>query len=238
VEVIEYRADYSAAVSAGRQQAEDDPYCHFIDDENSTDLFLGYAVAGARVAAQLAARGIVVDRNHPLFVYLPCGVGGGPGGVSFGLKHIFGDSVHCFFAEPTHSPCMLIGLATGLHDRVSVQDFGLDNITAADGLAVGRPSGFIGRILAPLIDGVFTVNDDTMYRHLALLADSEKIFMEPSALAGMNGMEWVTTSREFRKQHEQTEQLSQATHIVWGTGGSMVPPAERESYYRKGKGLL
>jgi len=238
VEVIEYRADYSAAVSAGRQQAEDDPYCHFIDDENSTDLFLGYAVAGARLAAQLAAMEIVVDQNHPLFVYLPCGVGGGPGGVSFGLKHIFGDSVHCFFAEPTHSPCMLIGLATGLHERVSVQDFGLDNITAADGLAVGRPSGFIGRILAPLIDGGFTVNDDTMYRHLALLADSEKIFMEPSALAGMNGMEWVTTSREFLEQHGQTEQLPQATHIAWGTGGSMVPPAERESYYRKGKGLL
>jgi len=238
VTVVEYRGDYGAAVAAGRQQAANDPFCHFIDDENSTDLFLGYAVAGARLAAQLATLAIAVDKSHPLFVYLPCGVGGGPGGISFGLKQIFGDNVHCFFAEPTHSPCMLLGLATGLHDRVSVEDFGLDNVTAADGLAVGRPSGFIGRILAPLIDGVFTVADDTMSRHLALLADSEQIFMEPSALAGMNGIAWVNTSRQYLERQGLIDQPARATHVVWGTGGSMVPAAEMAGYYQKGKELL
>lgn len=238
VQVIEYSADYGAAVAAGRTAAANDPYCHFIDDEHSTDLFLGYAVAGARLADQLAAMDIAVDEEHPLFVYLPCGVGGGPGGVTYGLKQCFGKHVHCFFAEPTHSPCMLIGLATGLHELVSVQDFGLDNRTAADGLAVGRPSGFIGRMLAPLIDGIITASDDEMFSLLALLADSEEIRMEPSALAGMTGMTWITGNSPYLRQHHLSERMEQATHIVWGTGGGMVPPLEMESYYHQGKMLL
>jgi D-serine dehydratase len=51
----------------------------------------------------------------------------------------FGDHVHSFFAEPTHSPIFLIGQMTGLQDKVSVFNFGLDNKTEADGLAEGRP---------------------------------------------------------------------------------------------------
>jgi D-serine dehydratase len=119
-----------------------------------------------------------------------------------------------------------------------VRDFGLDNLTAADGLAVGRPSAFIGRIMAPLIDGVFTVSDEELYRLLALLADSEKIFMEPSALAGMPGIVRIRGAAAYLRQHCPAERPRDATHIVWGTGGSMVPADEMTGYYTKGRSLL
>ncbi|MFH0784927.1 MAG: D-serine ammonia-lyase [Pseudomonadota bacterium] len=238
VEVVEHSGDYSQAVSEGRRQAAGDPQCYFVDDENSTDLFLGYATAARRLQGQLADLAIPVDTDHPLFVYLPCGVGGGPGGITFGLKHIFGNHVHCFFAEPTHAPCMLLGLATGLNEGISTRDFGLDNATAADGLAVGRPSGFIGKTMAPLIDGVFTVSDKEMFRLLALLSDCEKIGMEPSALAGMAGPARILAAEEYLQKKDLKTQMAEATHIVWGTGGRMVPEEEMAGYYRQGKELL
>lgn len=228
VTVVEYEEDYGVAVEQGRKAAESDPNCFFIDDENSRTLFLGYAVAGQRLKAQFAQQGRVVDREHPLFVYLPCGVGGGPGGVAFGLKLAFGDDVHCLFAEPTHSPCMLLGVYTGLHDGILVQELGIDNQTAADGLAVGRASGFVGRAMEKLLDGFYTLDDQTMYDMLGWLAQEEGIRLEPSALAGMAGPQRAGV--ELAGAH-----ASQATHLVWATGGGMVPEDEMARYLSRGR---
>lgn len=237
VNVVEYEQDYSIAVEQGRKEAEKDPSCFFIDDENSSTLFLGYAVAGLRLKTQFAEKGITVDEQHPLFVYLPCGVGGGPGGVAFGLKLAFGDAVHCFFAEPTHSPCMLLGVHTGLHDAISVQEIGIDNITAADGLAVGRASGFVGRAMERLIDGYYTIDDAEMYNLLGLLDQTEAIRLEPSALAGMPGCVHVTRNLAYLQAESLTpERMANATHLVWATGGGMVPEDEMQKYLSQAKG--
>ncbi|WMN88384.1 D-serine ammonia-lyase [Vibrio parahaemolyticus] len=231
VNVVEYEQDYGVAVEQGRKEAEQDPNCFFIDDENSQTLFLGYSVAGERLKQQFEELGITVDEHHPLFVYLPCGVGGGPGGVAFGLKMAFGDNVHCIFAEPTHSPCMLLGVHTGLHDQISVQDLGIDNVTAADGLAVGRASGFVGRAMERLLDGYFTISDERMYHHLGELSDLENIRLEPSALAGMVGAVHVSNNEEYlARMNISKEKLNGATHLVWATGGGMVPEAEMAAY--------
>lgn len=229
--VVEYAEDYGVAVEQGRKEAERDPNCFFIDDENSRTLFLGYSVAGERVKTQFDQMGIKVDAEHPLFVYLPCGVGGGPGGVAFGLKLAFGDHVHCLFAEPTHSPCMLLGVHTGLHDNIAVQDLGIDNLTAADGLAVGRASGFVGRAMERLLDGFYTLSDQEMYDLLGLLARDEQIKLEPSALAGMPGPWRIAADREWQAERGfDAATLARATHLVWATGGGMVPAEEMEKY--------
>lgn len=236
VNVVEYEQDYSIAVEEGRKEAEKDPNCFFIDDENSKTLFLGYAVAGLRLKHQFEEQGVRVDSEHPLFVYLPCGVGGGPGGVAFGLKLAFGDAVHCLFAEPTHSPCMLLGVYTQLHEGISVQEIGIDNVTAADGLAVGRASGFVGRAMERLIDGYYTIDDQELYDLLSLLNKEEGIKLEPSALAGMTGAVHVTQAKDYLQGLLlDSQKMQNATHLVWATGGGMVPADEMQKYLAQGK---
>lgn len=235
VKVVEYASDYSMAVENGRKLSDENPRSYFVDDENSRNLFLGYAVAAKRLVGQLEELGITVDEEHPLFTYIPCGVGGAPGGVSFGLKQMFKDAVHCFFVEPTQAPCMLVGMATGYNNEVSVQDIGLSGLTHADGLAVGRPSGFVGGVMKRMLSGEFTVRDGKLYDYMRDLLETEGIFLEPSACAAFQGPVMVNQARETRDYLESqglVDKLSRGVHIAWATGGSLVPERVREEYKR------
>ena len=220
VEVIEYDGDYSTAVAQGRKEAQSDPYSYFVDDENSMELFLGYAVAALRLKAQLIQRKLLPTPEKPLFVYLPCGVGGAPGGICFGLKMLFGDAVHCFFAEPVDAPCMTLGLVTGKNDAVSVYDIGLANRTSADGLAVGRPSAFVGKLMKGLLAGCFTMQDDILDVYQKLTRETENLKIEPSAAAGFPGPQEVMKSGFCEKYNISPENI---THILWTTGGRYLP---------------
>ena len=233
VRVVEYESDYSEAVKQGRKDSDKNPKSYFVDDENSKNLFLGYAVAAGRLKKQLDEQEIYIDNDHPLFVYIPCGVGGAPGGVTFGLKQIWGDNVHVFFVEPTQAPCMILGMTTGLHNDICVQDVGLTGLTHADGLAVGRPSGFVGKVMEPLLSGEFTVEDRWLYEYMRALWNTENIFIEPSSCAAFEGPLKLSEYDETRKYLEKEnllDKMESAVHIAWATGGCLVPEDIRNEY--------
>ncbi|WP_233887147.1 D-serine ammonia-lyase [Paraburkholderia flagellata] len=238
VRVVEHGGDYAEAVAAGRKEALESPLCYFVDDERSERLFFGYAAAARYLARQLADAGRVVDATHPLFVYLPCGVGGAPGGITFGLKALFGEHVHCFFAEPVASPCVLVQLASGSTAPVSVYDIGLDNCTDADGLAVGQASMLVSPLMASQLSGVLTVSDDRLYANLLALKASLDVEIEPSAAAAIGGPVWLRESaagRAYVQQHGLD--MRSATHVIWTTGGSLVPPEEHRRFRAHAEGL-
>lgn len=213
--VVEHPGLFTETVAAARRAAES-AGSFFIDDENSTGLFAGYAVAGRRLKRQFDALGKTFTPEEPLIVYLPCGVGGGPGGVTFGLKMAFGDAVECHFVEPVSSPCVTLGVATGAGADASCADYGLSGRTVADGLAVQRPSPLAYELAVPLVSGFHTLDDVSILASVNLLERTTGIVVEPSAAAGLT-IPWRVPDAP-----------PSATHLVWLTGGALVPPQDRE----------
>ncbi len=232
VTVIEYADDYGKAVEEGRKNSDADPMSYFIDDEKSLDLFLGYTVAASRLKKQFDEKNIVIDEKNPLIVYIPCGVGGAPGGVAYGLKRIFKENVHIFFVEPTLAPCMILGMESGLHEKISVRDIGITGITHADGLAVGRPSGLVGRIMDSILSGEFTLDDYKLYDYLRVLDKSENIRIEPSACASFEGPIQLLKKAETKEYIEKKigKNIENCYQICWATGGRMVPKEDMENF--------
>lgn len=235
VTVIEHETNFTQAVQMGRSQSLQDEKSYFVDDEFSEELFLGYTVAGNRLKEQLSQLEIQVDADHPLFVYLPCGIGGSPGGITFGLKQVYGDNVHCFFAEPTQMPSMLIGLMTKEYDQVSIEDFNIDgSLTNMDGLAVPRTSGFVAKLMHDFFDGGYTVSEKDNFTFLRNLVDQKGIALEPAAVVGVTGPARLFSSPQgqaYIKDKNLTDKMENANHISWATGGSMVPEADRQAFY-------
>ena len=221
------------AVAAGRRRAGEESTAFFIDDENSWPLFYGYAVAAARLASQCEANGIAVNAERPLFVYLPCGVGGAPSGITYGLKQLYGNNVHCFFVEPDESACFLAQMQLGSDEPRSVYDLGMTNRTEADGLAVGQASLLAVREMRTRLAGIVTTSDDMMLADLATVYRLEGHAIEPSAAAGFSGPRALFGTAEgarYIEAHGPKGGLADATHIVWTTGGRFLPPEEHRRF--------
>ncbi|WP_305857763.1 D-serine ammonia-lyase [Balneatrix alpica] len=231
VKVIEHSGDYSRAVAAGRALAEQDPFTYFVDDERSSSLFSGYALAADQVIQALAEQGRRIDSEHPLLVYLPCGVGGAPGGIGYGLKRRLGDAVHLFFVEPCASPCILTAMASP--QPQDVYQWGLDNQTLADGLAVPAASELVLTLLKTQLSGCMTVSDASLLLWLQRAYQQLQLQLEPSAAAGFVGPQLLLNSpegRQYLAQQGLDARLKQTTHLIWTTGGSLVPENEFQAW--------
>ena len=240
VTVLEYPGDYGQAVASGREQARQDPLCHFVDDEHSASLFCGYAVAARRLRAQLAAQSVVVDAQHPLFVYIPCGVGGAPGGVCFGLRQAFGAHVHCFFIEPADSSCFLVRMRHPDRPGISIYDAGQHNRTLADGLAVPCASELVYPLMRSRLSGIAVADDDSLCADTWRLKALAGLKVEASAAAAVSGPRALLHTEAGRRYLQALGPgfvPRQASHIVWTTGGALMPDDEHQELLRRGEAI-
>ncbi len=233
VNVTQYDSNYSEAVKNGRMLSDEDEKSYFVDDEKSINLFLGYSTAALRLKEQLKEKHISVDNKHPLFVYIPCGVGEAPSGILHGLKTVFGENVYVFFVEPVRSASVLLGMSTGLNSKISVHDIGMNGKTEADGLAVGRASELCCESSQNTLSAIFTINENSIFELMKELYKKESVFVEPSAASSMIFTKFLEDDEFIKFINKEEISPENITHIAWSTGGMLVPESEREKLLKK-----
>ncbi len=121
---------------------------------------------------------------------------------------------------------MTLGMASGKYNEICVQDIGLTGKTIADGLAVGRPSGFVCERMRPMMAGAFTVTDEHLLEYQKVMKEQEEIFLEPSACAGFKGAADITRGgndwETYIREHHLEDKMENAIHLVWATGGGLM----------------
>ncbi|MBS7806774.1 D-serine ammonia-lyase [Variovorax sp. PCZ-1] len=229
--VVEHTGDYTQALAAARNNTRSQNQ-HFIDDEDSESLLLGYATAATELAKQLDFAGIEVSERSPLFVYLPCGVGGAPTGIALGLALLFESNVHCFYAEPIEAPCMILEMTRRGTSADSVHEIGLSGKTIADGLAVAKASLLAAQLSRTIMAGGYTVSDETMLNDLRKAHQTQNLQLEPSAAAGIDGVRQLAgrLGKIYLEERGLQVEMAHITHVVWTTGGSMMPKHEFQNY--------
>ena len=85
--------------------------------------------------------------------------------------------------------------------------------------------------MASQLSGVLTVSDDRLYAHLLALKASLGVEVEPSAAAAIGGPLWLCESAAGKAYaHQHGLEMRRATHVIWSTGGSLVPPEEHRRF--------
>jgi len=219
--VLEQDCDYGGTVARARAAALGVPRSTFIDDENSRDLLVGYAVAANELQEQLGQRHVIPRTERPIVLYLPCGIGGAPGGITLGTKLLFGNRAICVFVEPVASACAMVALASGSSEPPSVYEYGMNNRTLADGLAAPRASKLMMDSVGAAVDAVVAVEDSDILAWTRRAWREGGLRLEPSAaaaFAAINPFRAAAKDRGWAIEH--------AIHIAWTTGGSRLPDEE------------
>jgi D-serine dehydratase len=219
--VFEQDCDYAETVARARAAALGSPRSTFVDDENSRDLLTGYAAAANELKVQLDQRRIIPSSERPIVLYLPCGIGGAPGGITLGIKSLYGKNAICVFVEPVASACVMVALASGSSEPPSVYDYGMNNCTLADGLAVPRASRFVMESVGDAVDAVVAVEDSDMLAWTRRAWREAGHRVEPSAAAAFAAIKPFLTAAKSRGWATE-----KAIHIAWTTGGSRLPDKE------------
>ena len=76
-----------------------------------------------------------------------------------------------------------------------------------------------------MMSGAFTTTDEKMAIYQDEILRREQIRLEVSACAGFEGLMFAggTQWESYLKKHDLTPYMDQAVHIVWGTGGGLMP---------------
>ena len=80
------------------------------------------------------------------------------------------------------------------------------------------------------------MTDDKLFMYLQQMAELESEKLEPSALAGMEGPVRAKKSGWLESRLTENQQKG-AVHLVWSTGGSLVPEEEMKAMIRRGEQL-
>jgi D-serine dehydratase len=240
ITVVLHDAGFRKAHAAARAACDGDPACYLVDEKQSRLLFFGASAAAAELQAQLVRQNIQIGADRPLFLYLPCGSGSAPGGIALGARQMFGPNVHCFFAEPVCTPRTLAALASPRQGTVNVRDMGLRSRTAAAGLSVPELSPLVAEAMDSQLSGVFTVEDDTMFRWLAQAQDRAGLQLDPGAASSLAGPEMLMRTEAgeaYLRRRGLTEKMGKAVHVMWATAGGCMPDADYERCLMRGRML-
>lgn len=202
-----------------------------IDCHRDPNLLLGFATAAIHLQMQLKNQQVTLDEQHPLFIYLPTISGQSAAGIITGLRQILQVPIYPIMIQSSFNPALLLELMTG-PDPVSAAELNLDPKIMAASFAGEMPDSRALELAKTQVYGVATVSDHALLQYLNLLAMSENILCEPAALAGFAGY------HQLLSQSPSHFDLEHATHIIWATGGSLVPKTDMAQWIQRGDQLL